>query len=577
MNVSKNFWLFLVILLLKMSSVKISAFITCISVGYPRFVSRSSGDFVKSRFSTLSSTPPKKKTIPLKKIPVAAQSPKSDTKSLNQPKSRPVLPLFNPSAITDEEYRNVIRIMNKLSSPEKMKSLMDDCYKEKNLNIQKLLLTLKGIQSGDESSRALLVETMNSFLSFDNHLDLLTADLLSSSYVIHFLCINSMMDYASKLASKLGLSPLTRKSDSSVNEPSASLLSSTDQEKEIYSAILGNIAYGYAISSQYNQAVKYLEQMKELNLPLSEETATKIFQLSLKETNLTFIKKMILLLRSLHSLNSFEALQLLTSYMIRSIEFVKGAVSVETLPPTSPTSSSSPVGIPEIIFMGRSNVGKSSLINMITNRKGLAYTSKKAGKTSEFNYFHTKGVFGAKNSVTNHPQEEIQFYLVDLPGVGYAKKSKEMREKWIQLMNDYIENRQKSLKCIFHLIDSRHGILETDYECFSILPYLPTSINYCVVFTKIDKLHSNNPFKFYNGVSIEIIERTTKELERLAEGTERKIPLLYTSATEKEGGVDVLYSILQRVSDSKAGYLRKGGSSSEKIGMNDDVDFVIDS
>lgn len=124
-------------------------------------------------------------------------------------------------------------------------------------------------------------------------------------------------------------------------------------------------------------------------------------------------------------------------------------------------------------------MGKSSLINMISNRKGMAFVSKTPGKTSEFNYFDAKGKVGSKN-------EKHRFYLVDLPGVGYAEVRKELRASWLVLLKDYIRNRS-TLRMFFHLIDSRHGILDTDEDCLSLLEVLPDYVQYVIVLTKVDK------------------------------------------------------------------------------------------
>lgn len=119
-----------------------------------------------------------------------------------------------------------------------------------------------------------------------------------------------------------------------------------------------------------------------------------------------------------------------------SIDFVMGAVSLETLPA---------MDRPEVTFAGRSNVGKSSLINALTKRKDLARTSNTPGRTQELNYFK----LGEEN--------KMPVYMVDLPGYGYAKVSKERVRKWTHLVKTYLTGRA-NLRRIFLLIDSRHGI-----------------------------------------------------------------------------------------------------------------------
>ena len=129
-------------------------------------------------------------------------------------------------------------------------------------------------------------------------------------------------------------------------------------------------------------------------------------------------------------------------------------------------------GIPEICFTGRSNVGKSSLINAITNRKSLASTSNKPGHTRKIFFYNI-----AK-----------KFMLVDLPGYGYAKASKNKIEKMSELVFLYLTKRTY-LKIVYILIDSRHGFKESD---ISFLEFLDVNkISFQIVFTKIDKINKN--------------------------------------------------------------------------------------
>lgn len=137
---------------------------------------------------------------------------------------------------------------------------------------------------------------------------------------------------------------------------------------------------------------------------------------------------------------------------------------------------------PEFAFIGRSNVGKSSLINMLCNHKSLAKTSSKPGKTQLINHFSINS--GA-------------WYLVDLPGFGYAKTSKSNLEKFETLISGYIEHR-KSLVCLFILVDSRLEVQGIDAEFMEWCA--EKEIPFCIVFTKTDKLTRNqlntNVFKY---------------------------------------------------------------------------------
>ena len=141
--------------------------------------------------------------------------------------------------------------------------------------------------------------------------------------------------------------------------------------------------------------------------------------------------------------------------------FVKGVVGLDGLPND---------GTPEIAFAGRSNVGKSSLINALTGRTSLARVSVTPGRTRELNFF-TLGKGGA-------------LYLVDMPGYGYARAPKAQVKGWTRLIEDYLKGRRE-LKRVFLLVDARHGIKENDKETMKLLD--EAAVSYQVVLTKADK------------------------------------------------------------------------------------------
>ena len=147
--------------------------------------------------------------------------------------------------------------------------------------------------------------------------------------------------------------------------------------------------------------------------------------------------------------------------------FVKGVVTLDGLPPADR---------PEVAFAGRSNVGKSSLINGLVRRNGLARTSNTPGRTQELNVFVPTG---------GGPE----MYLFDLPGYGFARAPKEKVEAWTGLVKDYLRGRP-NLSRVFLLIDSRHGLKPVDREIMQMLDV--AAVTYQVVLTKGDKL---NPYK----------------------------------------------------------------------------------
>jgi GTP-binding protein len=145
------------------------------------------------------------------------------------------------------------------------------------------------------------------------------------------------------------------------------------------------------------------------------------------------------------------------------IDFLKSAPKLEHLP--DPTA-------PEIAFAGRSNVGKSSLINAITNRSKLARASNTPGRTQELNYFDVG-------------RDPLVFRLVDMPGYGFAEAPRDMVKRWRFLINDYLRGRQV-LKRALVLVDARHGLKDVDREVMSMLD--KAAVSYNLVLTKADKI-----------------------------------------------------------------------------------------
>jgi len=165
---------------------------------------------------------------------------------------------------------------------------------------------------------------------------------------------------------------------------------------------------------------------------------------------------------------------------------------------------------PEYAFTGRSNVGKSSLINMLCNQKNLAKTSSTPGKTQLINHF-----------IINE-----DWYLVDLPGYGYVKTSKEKREEFSKMITEYIIKRE-NLMCLFVLIDSRHEPMSIDISFIEMLGN--EGIPFAIIFTKSDKLGREKIKK-----QVEIYK------QRLLEDWEELPQIFITSSEKKEGKEEIL-------------------------------------
>ena len=185
-------------------------------------------------------------------------------------------------------------------------------------------------------------------------------------------------------------------------------------------------------------------------------------------------------------------------------EFLKGVVAMDGLPPADRL---------EVCFAGRSNVGKSSLINALTGRKGLARASNTPGRTQEINFF-TLG-------------EER--YLVDLPGYGFANAPVKVVEKWQRLLKSYLRGRQ-NLRRAFVLIDARHGVKAVDEEILALLD--STAVTFQAVLTKADKVKAADR------------DRVLAQVRTALSKHPAAFPEIVLTSSEKGDGIDTLRAII---------------------------------
>ncbi|MEM9279542.1 MAG: ribosome biogenesis GTP-binding protein YihA/YsxC [Pseudomonadota bacterium] len=186
----------------------------------------------------------------------------------------------------------------------------------------------------------------------------------------------------------------------------------------------------------------------------------------------------------------------------REWEFIRGVPSMKFLPPEGPV---------EISFAGRSNVGKSSLINALVNQKGLARTSNTPGRTQELNYF-----------IPANSGDVPDLAIVDMPGYGYAKAPKTQVEAWTRLVFSYLRGRS-TLRRVFVLIDARHGIKKNDEEVLDLLD--TAAVSYQIVLTKADKIKKDALSR--------LEEKTLEQIAKRAAA----FPELVVTSSEKGFGV----------------------------------------
>jgi GTP-binding protein len=202
----------------------------------------------------------------------------------------------------------------------------------------------------------------------------------------------------------------------------------------------------------------------------------------------------------------------------RSWQFVKSVPSLEFLPPPERT---------EMAFAGRSNVGKSSLINALVGQRGLARTSNTPGRTQELNYFEVPGA---------------AIFLVDMPGYGFAKAPKDKVDAWTALVKDYLRGRAALVR-VFLLIDARHGVKPPDLAMMALMD--EAAVSYQAVLTKTDKI---KPHELQR-----VRDRTAEELAKHAAA----YAVILATSSEKGTGIAELRAEIARLA-AAFGALRGG-------------------
>ncbi|KAG5177130.1 P-loop containing nucleoside triphosphate hydrolase protein, partial [Tribonema minus] len=307
---------------------------------------------------------------------------------------------------------------------------------------------------------------------------------------------------------------------------------------EAQAALYPSLASALFRAGARRRALAALEDMARGRVAISIDAANRLIRAAQRRRDLRAVFAVLDAMTAARVAPNDDTYEAVANAAVRSVEFVTGAVSMETLPRK---------WLPEAAFIGRSNVGKSSLVNMVCNRKALAYTSKRPGKTQQLNFFEVNGGAAAAGAGDG---EAHAFYLVDMPGHGYAKVSEQLRTSWQDLLKQYVAQR-RSLRVLFHLLDGRHGPVGHDKAIMKEMARLPSYARYVIVLTKADKQD--------NTVSAGVMAAT---ITALREAGVENAPVVITSAETKLGR-DAMWRYLRLAALDRSGGGRAAATPAE--------------
>eukprot|EP00468_Gymnochlora_sp_CCMP2014_P001383 CAMPEP_0167740990 /NCGR_PEP_ID=MMETSP0110_2-20121227/604_1 /TAXON_ID=629695 /ORGANISM="Gymnochlora sp., Strain CCMP2014" /LENGTH=562 /DNA_ID=CAMNT_0007624985 /DNA_START=57 /DNA_END=1745 /DNA_ORIENTATION=- len=283
----------------------------------------------------------------------------------------------------------------------------------------------------------------------------------------------------------------------------------TMEAKQLIQAVTmwnGDTSPGNATLFQFNQMIRWFGKAKDLDGVFVTMDAIRRLKLDYNH----------------------ETFEFLANGAVQGVKLIKKSNSMTNLPKAT---------VPEIVFIGRSNVGKSSLVNMVVNRKSLAPMSIVPGRTKTFNYY-----------IVNRDSKHLpKFYIVDVPGYGYAEATEAQILHWKNMLNSYIHKRD-TLKVIFHLIDSSHGPVEEDERLMKTIAEAGRDVAYVVILTKADRSDA----RVKQGKAKASLRNRTLQALKKHGFKAGEVPVFLTSSRSKIGR-DHIWRYIQRVMEIKDG------------------------